>query len=335
MASVAPEVVVEGTVAAPVGGEAVVAGTVVAAPPGGVVVGTVVGATGHPALLALPPGVEYVREGTGKNKSELQTAPLLPTDAVVDVVALDRSMFDAANAAKRRVHLCNGAPGTLDIEQSLCVALGGPFVPPWTAHFVFFCPCVLGPQICNLIFPHKDMEVPPWADHALIVTDKGVVGRRYMRPDGEQAKRQAHYARFNREVPPYARDVNAISWSGFDVDRNVRIRSYDTPRCTPSCDPMIPQFMGRWDPLVVGPYFGLVVPCCRCICIQPKEPGLYRATIFSKHTTTVWTGGEKPRSVKIPTGSIDLLALARSPEELRSSLRALKERYLDSLPRLR
>jgi len=40
MASVAPEVVV--------------AGTVVAAPPGGVVVGTVVGATGHPALLALP-----------------------------------------------------------------------------------------------------------------------------------------------------------------------------------------------------------------------------------------------------------------------------------------
>ena len=40
MASVAPEVVVEGTVAAPVGGEAVVAGTVVAAPPGGVVVGT-------------------------------------------------------------------------------------------------------------------------------------------------------------------------------------------------------------------------------------------------------------------------------------------------------
>ena len=39
MASVAPEVVVSGTV--------------VAAPPGGVVVGTVVGATGHPALPSL------------------------------------------------------------------------------------------------------------------------------------------------------------------------------------------------------------------------------------------------------------------------------------------
>ena len=205
MASVAGGRGRTGTVAGPVGGEVVVAGTVVAAPPGGVVVGTVVGATGHPALLALPPGVEYVREGKGKNKSELQTAPLLPTDAVVDVVALDRAMFDAANAAKRRVHLCNGAPGTLDIEQSFCVALGGPFVPPWTAHFVFFCPCVLGPQICNLIFPHKDMEVPPWADHALIVTDKGVVGRRYMRPDKtpeERAKQQAFYARWNHGGAP-------------------------------------------------------------------------------------------------------------------------------------
>ena len=70
MASVAPEIVVSGTV--------------VAAPPGGVVVGTVVGATGHPALLALPPGVEYVRA------RNVPFAPLLPTDAVVDVFALDR-----------------------------------------------------------------------------------------------------------------------------------------------------------------------------------------------------------------------------------------------------
>ena len=68
MASVAPEVavegtVVEGTVAAPVtGGDAVVAGTVVSAPLGGdsVVAGTVVGAD-HPALLSLPPGIRYIR----------------------------------------------------------------------------------------------------------------------------------------------------------------------------------------------------------------------------------------------------------------------------------
>ena len=36
--------------------------------------------------------------------------------------------------------------------------------------------------------------------------------------------------------------------------------------------------------------------------------------------------------MEIPTGSIDLLALARSPDDLRSSLRAAKEKYLDSLP---
>ena len=35
--------------------------------------------------------------------------------------------------------------------------------------------------------------------------------------------------------------------------------------------------------------------------------------------------------MEIPTGSIDLLALARSPDDLRSSLRAAKEKYLDSL----
>ena len=324
MASVAPEVVVEGTVAAPVGGEAVVAGTVVAAPPGGVVVGTVVGATGHPALLALPPGVEYVREGKGKNKSELQTAPLLPTDAVVDVVALDRSMFDAANAAKRRVHLCNGAPGTLDIEQSLCVALGGPFVPPWTAHFVFFCPCVLGPQICNLIFPHKDMEVPPWADHALIVTDKGVVGRRYMRPDKtpeERAKQQAFYARWNHEVPPYERDINAIAWDGFDVDK-IEVRRYaeDDKTCYWNCD----EPPGHPDPLSYALGFGLLAPCCWKVLCNPTTPGLYRAKIKSDHTTTV-SDGES--STTYNTAQIGLIALARSPEDLLQSLRAAKAKY--------
>ena len=322
MASVAPEVVVAGTVAAPVGGEAVVAGTVVAAPPGGVVVGTVVGATGHPALLALPPGVEYVREGKGKNNSELQTAPLLPTDAVVDVFALDRAKFDAANAAKRRVHLCNGAPGTLDIEQSFCVALGGPFVPPWTAHFVVFCPMVLGPQICNLIcFPHKDMAVPPWADSALILTDKGVVGRRYMRPDGEQAKKQAHYARFNMEVPPYARDVNAIAWDGLDVDK-IEVRRYaeDDKTCYWNCE----EPPGHPDPLSFALGFGLLAPCCWKVLCNPTTPGLYRAKIKSDHTTTVSSGDS---SVTYNTAQISLIALARSPEDLLESLRAAKAKY--------
>jgi len=246
MASVAPEVVV--------------AGTVVAAPHSGdVFVGTVIGATGHLALLALPPGVEYVREGKGRKKSKLQTAPLLPTDAVVDVFALDRSLFDVANAAKRRVHLCNGAPGTLDIEQSLCIIVGGPCTPPWTAHFIFFCPIVLAPQICNLFcYPHKDMEFPPWADHALIVTEKGVVGRRDMRPDRtpeEQVKNI--YARFNRELPPYACDINAIAWDGFDVEK-VKVRRYSEDKgCYWNCD--TPSL--HPDPLSSLLGFGLQLPC--------------------------------------------------------------------------
>ena len=303
MASVAPEVVV--------------AGTVVAAPQGGVVVGTVVGATGHPALLALPPGVEYVRA------QNVPFAPLLTTDAVVDVFALDRSLFDAANVAKRRVHLCNGAPGTFDIEHSFCTALG-PFTFPWTAHFVFFCPCVLGPQICNLIFPHKDMEVPPWADHALIVTDKGVVGRRYMRPDKtpeERAKQQAFYARWNHEVPPYERDINAIAWDGFDVDK-IEVRRYaeDDKTCYWNCD----EPPGHPDPLSYALGFGLLAPCCWKVLCNPTTPGLYRAKIKSDHTTTV-SDGES--STTYNTAQISLIALARSPEDLLQSLRAAKAKY--------
>ena len=146
MASVAPEVVVEGTVvegtvAAPVtGGDAVVAGTVVSAPLGGdsVVAGTVVGAD-HPALLSLPPGVEYIRapQMGPDDREHLRTSPVTPTDAVVDVFALDRSLFDAANAAKRRVHVCNGNAGTLTAEDSLCS--NGLCVLPWTAFFFVGC----------------------------------------------------------------------------------------------------------------------------------------------------------------------------------------------------
>jgi hypothetical protein len=263
-------------------------------------------------LLDLIPGSEprYV----GVKGAE---TPVRAEEPVVDVVGVDRKLFDAANAAKARTHFCWGIgslaggsnePGPGPKEGILGAAEGLCCVPPWAGYMLGLSPIFLCAFLYNtLCSKHKDMEFPPWAGAALVMTDKGVIGRRHFGPDSE---------------------INAISWGGFDVDRNVRIRSYDT--CT-----SVSWGANSWDPLVCGLYFGLALPCCRCICIQPKEPGLYRATIFSKHTTTVRTGGERPRSVKIPTGSIDLLALARSPEELRSSLRALKERYLDSLPRLR
>ena len=248
----------------------------------------------------------------GVNGSE---TPVCAEEPVVDVVGLDRKLFDAANAAKARTHFCWGRPGSLaggsneplSLLAEVCCVFPGGFL-----NMLQLSPIFLGAFLYNtLCSKHRDMEFPPWAGAALVMTDKGVIGRRHFVPHSQ---------------------INAISWGGFNVDRNVRIRSYDTCRCTsvPVGDPL----PNSWDPLVCGLYFGLVLPCCRCICIQPKEPGLYRATIFSKHTTTVRTGGEGG-SVEIPTGSIDLLALARSPEELRSSLRALKERYLDSLPRLR
>ena len=80
-------------------------------------------AAGHPALVALPRGVEYVRAPKVDPYSgslDLATTPLAPTDAVVDVFGLDRNLFDAANAAKRRVHLCVGGPGTL-AAATICV----------------------------------------------------------------------------------------------------------------------------------------------------------------------------------------------------------------------
>ena len=51
-------------------------------------------------------GVKYVgREGI--------VGPLMSTDAVVDVLAMDRGLFDAANAAKARTHWLRGEPGNL------------------------------------------------------------------------------------------------------------------------------------------------------------------------------------------------------------------------------
>ena len=70
--------------------------------------------------------------------------------------------------------------------------------------------------------------------------------------------------------------------------------------------------------------FGLCCACCRYTCFQPEAPGLYRATISSVHTTTV---GDQDTSTTFPTASIEVLALARSPDDLRNSLRAAKEKY--------
>ena len=309
MASVAPEVVVEGTVAAPLGGDAVVAGTVVSAPLGGdsVVAGTVVGAD-HPALLSLPPGVEYIRapQMGPDDREHLRTSPVTPTDAVVDLFALDRSLFDAANAAKRRVHVCNGNAGTLTAEDSLCS--NSLCVLPWTAFF--FVGCCL-PQVRNsCCAPHKDMDWPPWAEHALIVTDKGVVGRREMRPDrDDHGSDRSHWLR----------DVNAIAWDGFDVDK-IEVRRYAEDKdCYIRSAPL-----AHPDPLSYALSIGLLGPCFWKVLCKPTTPGLYHAKIASAHQTEVASGDSV---VYYTTAEISLIALARTPEDLLESLRAAKAKY--------
>ena len=314
MASVAPEVavegtVVEGTVAAP-GGDAVVAGTVVSAPLGGdsVVAGTVVGAD-HPALLSLPPGVEYIRapQMGPDDREHLRTSPVTPTDAVVDVFALDRSLFDAANAAKRRVHVCNGNPGTLTVEDSVCVK--GLCVLPFGPAFFPICmfPCL----VWGVWSGHKDMDWPPWAEHALILTEKGVVGRREMRPDRDDHGSERRH---------FLRDVNAIAWDGFDVDK-IEVRRYaEEDKDCYICDapPLHP------DPLSYLVEFGLLLPCFWKVLYKPTTPGLYRAKIASAHQTVVRTDDS---AVYYNTAEISLIALARTPEDLLESLRAAKAKY--------
>ena len=269
-------------------------------------------AAGRPALVALPQGVAYVRAPKVDPYSgslDLATTPLAPTDAVVDVFGLDRKLFDAANDAKRRVHLCVGGAGTLAAARSPCVD-PTPTVFPWVLCFPAFCPCALCNALCA---PHEDMDWPPWAAHALVVTENGVVGRRNMRPDG-------HVIRLG-ELRHHERDVNAIAWDGFDVD-NIEVRSYaeEDKTCYWNCE----EPPGHPDPLSYALGFGLLAPCCWKVLCNPTTPGLYRAKIKSDHTTTVSSGDS---SATYNTAQISLIALARSPEDLLESLRAAKAKY--------
>ena len=255
-------------------------------------------------------GVKYVgREGI--------VGPLKSTDAVVDVFAMDRGLFDAANAAKARAHWLHGRPGNLalidgdcpaSVEVQFCCA------PP--LHTFCSIMACLAPLVCcdcwfcrNWRDPHKDMAFPDWADRALVFTDKGVVGRR-----------------------EFTGRVNAITWDGFRIE-DVRIRTFDAPClcsirrpvpvpcmcfcCDEHSDPRFDP-----DPLETACYFGFLGVCGRYAFCRPEAPGLYRATISSIHHK-----GEGTREWEGPMATIEVLALARSPDDLRSSLRAANEKY--------
>ena len=276
-------------------GEVVVEGVVVEQPAEPATAGEVLGM--FPFFL----GVKYVgREGI--------VGRLMSTDAVVDVFAMDRGFFDAAKAARARTHWLHGEePGNLALVEGnpvqFCCVL--PFctfysvaiaaiVCAWQCLAPLWCDCWCC-CCCRKSTPHEHMAFPDWADRALVFTDKGVVGRQ-----------------------GFTGRVNAITWDGFKIE-DVRIRTFDAPRlyCHPRlcCDPRFDT-----DPLETACYFGFLVPCCRCALCRPEAPGLYRATISSIHKT-------QDHRHEHTTASIEVLALARSPDDLRSSLRAAKEKY--------
>jgi len=271
-------------------------------------------------------GVKYVgREGI--------VGPLMSTDAVVDVFAMDRGLFDAANAAKARTHWLHGEPGNLALFEGGCNPVQFCCVPP-LFHLGLVFLLFIGPLICNFDgvaavcwccccccccnrTPHEDMAFPDWADRALVFTDKGVVGR--------QEFTTGKVITNTKGRQEFTGKVNAITWDGFRIE-DVRIRTFDAPClctsphyalcCVEGSDPRFDT-----DPLVLSCYFGFLVPCCRCALCRPEAPGLYRATISSIHKTQDHRGNEHT------TASIEVLALARSPDDLRSSLRAAKEKY--------
>ena len=156
------------------------------------------------------------------------------------------------------------------------------------------------------------MDWPPWAEHALIVTDKGVVGRREMRPDrDDHGSDRSHWLR----------DVNAIAWDGFDVDK-IEVRRYAEDKDCYICDD--PPLSFPPEPLSYALGFGLLWPCFWKVLYKPTTPGLYHAKIVSAHQTEVASGDSV---VYYTTAEISLIALARTPEDLLESLRAAKAKY--------
>ena len=176
-------------------------------------------ATAGELLGRLPyPPVKYVgREGI--------VGFLMSTDAVVDVFAMDRGLFDAANAAKARTHWLHGGPGNLAAQPGDHAVVQFCCVPPlctfvsvmvYTYVAVIYCLAPLWCECwccccCRKSTPHEDMAFPDWADRALVFTDKGVVGRR-----------------------EFTGEVNAITWDGFRIE-DVRIRTFDAPYLCRAC----------------------------------------------------------------------------------------------------
>ena len=320
---------------------------------------TAVGVVEEGGLQGVLRGLDGVVYFPRKDMLAGQDFTVHATDQVVDVFALDRAMFDAANAAKRRLHVCHG--GTTRGCVELCTAGEGSFcpgssgglvdehplqcshlcVPPCTCVAVLGTPCFLAAALRRaLCSPHKDVAWPPWADRALILTDRGVIGRP------------------RTDAVPHEKDVNGILWENVDLESTRQsVRVYATsPTCycdnkfkfnqNPPCNPAFPIM--EMDPLTLECGFGVCRPCVFCVCCQPRTPGLYHVTIRGHHVTETvafsgfseygggdgyggdgggeYTTGETP-TISLRTAEIDLIGLSRSPEDLMNALEAGYSKY--------
>ena len=197
-------------------------------------------------------------------------------------------------------------------------------------------PCFLAAALRRaLCSPHKDVAWPPWADRALILTDRGVIGRP------------------RTDAVPHEKDVNGILWENVDLESTRQsVRVYATsPTCycdnkfkfnqNPPCNPAFPIM--EMDPLTLECGFGVCRPCVFCVCCQPRTPGLYHVTIRGHHVTETvafsgfseygggdgyggYETGETP-TISLRTAEIDLIGLSRSPEDLMNALEAGYSKY--------
>lgn len=145
-----------------------------------------VGAGPHAAPVAMkmteraPPGLDTtIREALVEVVYEVSRFQRLPSVAgarILGVFPLDEERWSELNVARKRVHYMKpgtvGHPSCQDLGSMCCI-------PPWTALAALLAALMaLPPQCCELACwtKHQDWDWPEHADHALIITDQGLVG---------------------------------------------------------------------------------------------------------------------------------------------------------------
>ena len=240
---------------------------------------TAVGVVEEGGLQGVLRGLDGVVYFPRKDMLAGQDFTVHATDQVVDVFALDRAMFDAANAASGASTCATAAPhvDALNCAPQEGLLLSGlvgrarrrapaavlspvraPLYMRGRLGHACFLAAALRRALCS---PHKDVAWPPWADRALILTDRGVIGRP------------------RTDAVPHEKDVNGILWENVDLESTRQsVRVYATsPTCY--CDnkfkfnktlPVTPHFRSwRWIRSLWNAALACAVPACSASAASP------------------------------------------------------------------